>query len=241
MHAGTQEWLEALVLKAIEKPLIILNFKCYGESIGSNAIKLAHIAEKVSEDTGLTIVVVPTFVDLQRVASEVSIPVFAQHIDPIDLGSHTGFIPPEAVKEAGALGTLVNHSERRLLLADVDAAVSRAKIIGLQTCVCSNNASVSAAAAALNPTMVAVEPPELIGSGKSVSKTKPEVVTNTVKLIRDVNEDVLILCGAGITTGEDARAAIKLGTDGILLASAFTKATDPAKVLRELANAIKGR
>jgi triosephosphate isomerase len=233
--------LEELILKAIEKPLIVLNFKCYGESIGSNAIKLANVAERVSEDLGLTIVVAPTFVDLQRVASEVSIPVFSQHIDPIDLGSHTGFIPPEIVKEAGAAGTLVNHSERKLLLADVDAAVSRAKDVGLQTCVCSNNASVSAAAAALNPTMVAVEPPELIGSGKSVSKTKPEVVTSTVKLIRNLNDEVIILCGAGITTGEDARAAVKLGTDGVLLASAFTKATDPAKVLRELAIAIKGR
>jgi triosephosphate isomerase len=89
--------------------------------------------------------------------------------------------------------------------------------------------------------MVAIEPPELIGSGRSVSKTKPEVVTSTVELIRNINDDVIILCGAGITTGEDARAAIRLGTDGILLASAFTKAGDPAKVLFELANASKSQ
>lgn len=231
--------MEALPLKAIEKPLIILNFKCYGESIGENAIKLAKVAEKVSESVGISIIVVPTFVDLQRVASEVSIPVFSQHIDPIDLGSHTGFIPPEAVKQAGATGTLVNHSERRLLMSDVDAAVSRARDVGLQTCVCTNNASVSAAAAALSPAMVAIEPPELIGSGRSVSKTKPEVVMSTVELIRKINDDVIILCGAGITTGEDARAAIKLGTDGILLASAFTKASDPTRVLLELARSSK--
>jgi triosephosphate isomerase len=87
--------------------------------------------------------------------------------------------------------------------------------------------------------MVAVEPPELIGSGKSVSKTKPEVVTSTVELIRKVNDKVIILCGAGITTGDDVRAAIKLGTEGVLLASAFTKAADPAKVLRDLANGAK--
>jgi triosephosphate isomerase len=93
----------------------------------------------------------------------------------------------------------------------------------------------------LNPDIVAVEPPELIGSGRSVSKTKPEVVTSTVKLIRDINENVIILCGAGITTGEDARAAIRLGTDGVLLASAFTKAADPAKVLSELASGTKVR
>ncbi len=230
-----------MLLKAIGKPLIILNFKCYGESIGQNAVRLAKIAEKVSEDAGLSIIVVPTFVDLQRVASEVSIPVYSQHIDPIELGSHTGFIPPEAVKQAGATGTLVNHSERRLLMSDVDAAVSRARELELQTCVCTNNATVSAAAAALNPVMVAIEPPELIGSGRSVSKTKPEVVTSTVELIRNINNDVIILCGAGITTGEDARAAIRLGTDGILLASAFTKASDPKKVLSELADASRTR
>jgi len=222
-------------LKTIERPLIILNFKCYHEAIALNAIKLAKIAEKVAEDTGLTIVVAPTFVDIQRVVSEVSIPVFSQHVDPVNMGSYTGFIPPEAVKETGAVGTLINHSERRLLLADVDVSVSRAKEVGLYTCICTNNSSVSAAAASLEPTMIAVEPPELIGSGRSVSKTKPEVVTSTVKSIRKVNDKVTILCGAGITIGEDVRAAIKLGTEGVLLASAFTKAADPAKVLRALA------
>jgi triosephosphate isomerase len=227
---------EVPILKTIETPLIILNFKCYHEAIGSNAIKLARIAEKISGDTGLTIIVAPTFVDIQKVVSEVSIPVFSQHIDPVNMGSFTGFIPPEVVKEAGAIGTLINHSERKLLLADIDASVSRAKEAGLYTCVCTNNSSVSAAAASLEPTIVAVEPPELIGSGRSVSKTKPEVVTSTVKSIRKVNSSVKILCGAGITTGEDVRAAIRLGTDGVLLASAFTKAVDPMKVLGELAN-----
>jgi triosephosphate isomerase len=228
-----------MVLKTIERPLIILNFKCYHEAIGSNAVRLAKIAEKIAEDTGLTIVVAPTFVDLQKIATEISIPVFSQHVDPVNMGSFTGLIPPEAVKEAGAVGTLINHSERRLLLADVEASTSRARDAGIHTCICTNNSSVSAAAASLKPTMIAVEPPELIGSGRSVSKTKPEVVTSTVESIRKVNDEVIVLCGAGITTGEDVRAAIKLGTEGVLLASAFTKATDPAKVLRDLANGAK--
>jgi len=226
-------------LKTLERPLIILNFKCYHEAMGSNAVRLARIAEKVAEDMSLTIVVAPTFVDIQRIVSEVSIPVFSQHVDPVNMGSFTGFTPPEAVKEIGAVGTLINHSERRLLLADIDASVSRAKEVGLHTCICTNNSSVSAAAASLEPTMIAVEPPELIGSGRSVSKTKPEVVTSTVKSIRRVNDKVMILCGAGIATGEDVRAAIRLGTEGVLLASAFTKAVDPEKVLRDLANGVK--
>jgi triosephosphate isomerase len=228
-------------MKRLEKPLIVLNFKCYDESIGENSMRLAKIAEKISQDHGITIVVCPTHIDLRRVASEVSIPVFAQHFDPVELGAHTGYIPPEAIRDARASGSLVNHSERRLLLADVDTCISKAKNLGLYTCVCSNNAQVSASIAALNPDIVAVEPPELIGSGKSVSKTKPEIVTSTVNLIRGINEKVVVLCGAGITTGEDARAAIKLGTDGILLASAFTKASDPAKVLADLANGARAR
>ncbi|MHA1593371.1 MAG: triose-phosphate isomerase [Candidatus Baldrarchaeia archaeon] len=220
-------------------PVIIVNFKCYKEAMGQNAIKLAKIAEKVSNETGVCICVAPQHADIYRVAQEVSIPVFAQHIDPITPGSHTGHVLAEAVKEAGACGTLINHSERRLVLADIDAAIKRCREVGLLSLVCSNNPEVSAAVAALNPDMIAVEPPELIGTGIPVSKAKPEVVTGTIDVVRRVNKEVVILCGAGITTGDDVRAAIKLGTSGVLLASGVVKAKDPEKVLMEMANAAR--
>jgi triosephosphate isomerase len=105
--------------------------------------------------------------------------------------------------------------------------------------VCSNNAAVSEVAAILKPDMVAVEPPELIGTGIPVSKAKPEVVSGTVKLVRQVNRDVIILCGAGITQGEDVAAALRLGTEGVLVASGIVKAKDPYKVLLEFAEACK--
>lgn len=71
--------------------------------------------------------------------------------------------------------------------------------------VCTNNVETSAAAAALSPDFVAVEPPELIGSGIPVSKAKPEVVENTVEAVKTVNPDVRVLCGAGISSGEDVK------------------------------------
>jgi len=164
----------------------------------------------------------------------VGIPVFSQHMDPGDPGQYTGHVLGEALVEAGCTGTLLNHSERRMQLADIEAAVRKAEHLNLMTIVCSNNPLVSVAAATINPSAVAVEPPELIGSGISVSKAKPEVITNTVDMIRKVNKEVLILCGAGITTGDDVKIAIKLGSQGVLLASAVAKSNKPLEVLKGL-------
>jgi triosephosphate isomerase len=105
--------------------------------------------------------------------------------------------------------------------------------------VCVNNPSVSAAAAALKPDIVSIEPPELIGTGIAVSKAQPAVVTDTVRLVREINAKVTILCGAGISRGEDVAVALKLGTQGVLVASGIVKAKDPYRILREFADATK--
>ncbi|UCC58533.1 MAG: triose-phosphate isomerase [Candidatus Bathyarchaeum sp.] len=219
-------------------PIIIVNYKTYSEATGKKAVKLSKIAEEVSMESGVNIGVAPQFTDIASIADTVSIPVFAQHIDPIAPGSFTGHILLESVKEAGAIGTLINHSERRLKLFNIEATVTKTRESGLASVVCTNNAGVSAAAAALKPDMIAVEPPELIGTGIPVSKAKPEVVSETVELVKSINPEVVTLCGAGITTGEDVAAALRLGTKGVLVASGIVKAKDPRKVLLEFSEAI---
>jgi len=222
----------------ISLPFVLINFKTYAEATGKKAVRIAKTVEKVSLETGVCIGVAPQFADIAPVVGSVSIPVFSQHIDPIIPGNSTGHVLAESIRENGAKGTLINHSERRLKLADIDAAVTRAKEVGLISVVCTNNPSVSVSATALNPDMLAIEPPELIGTGISVSKAKPEVVTDTVKLVRNVNKKVTILCGAGITVGEDVGAALRLGTEGVLVASGVVKAKYPDKVLLEFAKAV---
>ena len=222
----------------ISVPFVLINFKTYAEATGKKAIELAKTVEKVSLETGVCMGVAPQFADIAPIAKAVSIAIFAQHIDPVMPGNSTGHVLAESVLENGAKGTLINHSERRLKLADIDAAVARARDVGLVSVVCTNNPSVSASAAALNPDMLAIEPPELIGTGIPVSKAKPEVVTGTVKLVRNINKKVTILCGAGITAGEDVAAALKLGTEGVLVASGVVKAKSPDKVLLQFAKAI---
>jgi len=223
----------------LQTPLIIVNFKTYLESTGKRAVELAKGADKASKETGATIVVAPQFVDIAKIAEAVEIPVFAQHIDPIKPGNCTGHVLAESVKEAGAVGTLINHSERQLKLSEIDAIITLAREKGLVSCVCANNPSVSAAIAAMGPDIVSIEPPELIGTGIPVSKAKPEIVTDTVKLVQRVDPKMTILCGAGISQSEDVSIALKLGTRGVLVASGIVKAKTPYSVLRAFAEAAK--
>jgi triosephosphate isomerase len=214
--------------------LIVLNFKTYEESTGENALKLSKICDDVAKETDAKIIVVPQLADIYRISGEVSIPVYAQHFDNIKYGSSTGHVLAEAVKAAGATGSLVNHSENRLKLADIEANVMKLKALEMKSIVCTNNVNATKAAAALGPDFVAIEPPELIGSGISVSKAQPEIITGSVNAVKGVNPGVRVLCGAGITTGEDVRKAIELGTCGVLLASGVVKAGDPKSVLMDL-------
>lgn len=223
----------------IKKPLIIVNFKTYLQGTGKKALTLSKVVEKVSLQSGIYIAVAPQFLDIATIVKNVSIPVFAQHIDPIYPGSHTGYILPESVKEAGAVGTLINHSERRLTLKDVEVAVKRSRDSGLISIVCADTPKSALEVAYFRPDMVAVEPPELIGTSIPVSKAKPEMVTKTVSLIRNVNLTVTILCGAGITKGEDVSAALKLGAEGVLISSGIVKARHPHAALLDIIEAIK--
>ncbi len=217
-----------------KKPLIVVNFKTYTEGTGENAVRMAKYCEEVSRDSGVDIIACPQTPDIYRVASSVKIPVFAQHIDGMGAGSYTGHITADCIKAAGARGTLINHSERRLVLADIDSALQAAKKSGLTAIVCTNNIAVTKAASVLAPGFVAIEPPELIGSGIPVSKADPDIVRGSVSAVKKIAPDVEVLCGAGISRGEDVAAALELGTAGVLLASGVIKAKDPRAALLDL-------
>ena len=219
--------------------MIIVNFKAYLEATGQKAVELAKDAERASKETGVYIAVAPQFTDIRSVADAVEIPVYAQHIDPIKPGSNTGHVLVEAIKQAGAVGTLINHSERQMKLSDIDAVIRLARENELVSCLCTNNPTTSASAAYLCPDIISIEPPELIGTGIAVSKAQPEAVTNTLKLVRKVNDEAVILCGAGISHGEDVAVALKLGTHGVLVASGIVKAKKPYTMLREFADSAK--
>jgi len=221
--------------------VLAINYKAYPTAYGDKALAIALAADRLAEQYRgqVRIILAVPATEITRIAEAVdTAAVYAQHIDPVPPGAHTGHITAEAVKEAGAQGTLLNHSEKHITLTAIDQAIRRATTLGLETLVCADTPTAAAAAAALAPTMIAVEPPELIGTGIPVSKAKPEIITNTIKLAHTVNPEIPVLAGAGITNGEDAAAAIRLGAAGVLVASAVMKAPDPEEKIHELAEAM---
>ncbi len=217
-------------------PAIVLNVKTYAEATGSSALEIAVTMDKIAKETGASMAIAVQATDITTCAEKIHIPVFAEHIDPITPGSHTGWTLPEAVKAAGAVGTLINHSEHRLKLADIDVCITRAKKLGLDHIICSNNVSTSKAIAAFSPNFVAVEPPELIGGDISVTSADPDIVSNSVSAVKNIDNNVKVLCGAGVKNGKDVAKAIELGAEGVLLASGVVKAKDKESVLRDLAS-----
>jgi len=227
--------------RPMKVPVLIINMKAYPELLNGGAVKLAKAAEKVARELGASIIVAPPHTYLRQVVEAVGIPVYAQSADPVDPGARTGHIPLEFVKDAGAAGVIINHSEHRLLLNDIAYLVGKAKALNLETVVCAPDPPSSAAAAALYPTAVAMEPPELIGTGRSVSRTKPDVVVETVNAVRRVNGEVKVITGAGIEDYNDVAKALELGTVGVLVASAIVRAKDWEAKITELAKPLVGK
>ncbi len=215
----------------MKTPAIIVNFKTYREATGKAGLELAKICDRVSKERGVEIVVCPQLSDAQRVRESVEIPVFAQHVDAITPGSHTGWILPEAISEIGLDGSLINHSEHRIEREGIRDLVKTLRRLRLTSVVCSRDVKETGELSALSPDYMAIEPPELIGSGVSVSTARPEVIKGAVEV-----SSVPVLCGAGITRGIDVKKALELGAKGVLLASGVVKSKTPEKVLEELAN-----
>jgi len=223
-----------LAMRAMRPPLILVNFKAYPEAMGHRAVEKAKLAEEVAEEEGICIIVAPPLVDLALVAKEVSIPVFAQHADPVEPGRRTGHIPPEAIKEAGAVGVMLNHAEKRLDYLDIKIVVDRCKEIGLTSLVCCAKLRYCNMVVRLGPDMFAFEPPELIGTGRSVTSEKPESLKKAMTIAKRLRPEIIALCGAGVSCGKDVRDAIMLGAEGVLVGSVVRR-KDFKSVLTEMA------
>ncbi len=162
----------------------------------------------------------------------------AQHIDAASIGSTTGFVIPEVVKKSKIRGSLINHSEHRISEKEITSLVSKLKELDMISVVCVKDEAEAKKYAKLNPDYIAIEPPELIGTGKAVSKEKPQAITNSVKAVKQAKNSTRLLCGAGIVSGEDVSRAIQLGADGILVASGIVKAKNWNKIIEEFASHI---
>jgi triosephosphate isomerase len=218
---------------------LILNLKNYPEVLGDGALRIAGAAARAASQTGAEIIVAPPGPMLALVAAKGRVPVFSQTVGSEAGDRTTGAFIAEAVRAAGAKGAILNHSESPRRLGELRKLVPRMKRLSLQACLCAGTAAQAVRVARLAPEYVAVEPPELIGSGVSVSKARPELVRRTVARVKDSGFRGRVLCGAGIVTGEDVRRAVELGAEGVLVSSSVVKARDWESKMTELAYSLR--
>jgi triosephosphate isomerase len=212
--------------------MIFVNFKTYQQGTGEAALILAKICQGVEETTGIKIIPIVQTADIFRLASQ-GFTVWAQHIDEVDFGPYTGQVLSKTILEAGAKGTLLNHSEKKLPLEKVKNILPGLK--GLQSLVCAESIEEGRRLAELKPDFLAYEPPELIGGEVSVSQARPEVIREFVDKIKNMP----ILVGAGIHKQADVRKALELGVKGILVSSDIVLADNPQQELLDLAGGFK--
>lgn len=213
------------------KPILLINLKTYEQGTAENALKIAKSSDSLA-NSEVEIILAVQPVDIRKISENVRIPVFSQHVDPIKYGSNTGCILPESVKSAGATGTLLNHSERQTDLETIRKSIARCRELGLRIVVCAGTPDKAKEVASLKPDYIAIEPPELIGGDISVSKAKPEVITQSIEKVKPFG--IPVLCGAGVKDKEDVKKAMELGAKGILVASGVVKSENPEEAIRDL-------
>jgi len=225
------------------KAMIFVNFKTYQEGTGEKALELAKICEEIANKSGIEIIPVVQIADLYRISQQVKIPVWVQHLDWQPQGQSTGWINLEAVVEAGASGTLLNHSEHQIPPGTIRQVIKRCNqqfsniaIKQFRILVCCKSLGQAERLAKFEPDFLAYEPPELIGSQeKSVASEKPEAIGNLVKMVPEIP----VIVGAGIHSQEDVKTSLNMGAKGILVATDVVLAKDPKKELEDLAKAFK--
>ena len=214
--------------------MIILSLKTYKESTGDAAVKLLSCVKKVSEETGVKIVPAVQPTDIYRVKKELGIEVWAQHMDPIEPGKNMGWLSPYALKEAGATGVVINHSEHKMSDDMVKKTLDKAKEYGFANVIIGFNPEMIIKFDSWGPDFVSYEREDMIGTGVSMLTQEEK---NIKKLVAVLKSPLII--GAGISTGEDTKQAVQLGAKGAILASGFVLVKDPEAKLRELAEGFK--
>lgn len=217
--------------------MFIINCKNYEEIAGEKIIKLAKIAEKISKKYKIKIAIAPPH-HLIPLITKFGIIVLAQHLDDKKVGSTTGFMIPEIIKKSKIDGSIINHSEHRITESEIKNLVKRLKKLKLKTIVCVKNVSEAKKYAKINPTFIAIEPPELIGTGRAISTEKPQLITNSINAVQSAKNSTKLLCGAGIVSAEDVSRAVKLGSKGILVASGVIKAKNWESILSDFSRGL---
>jgi triosephosphate isomerase len=219
--------------------MIFVNYKAFEQGSGDAAVALTKILEDVAHETQVKVIPVVQVIDAEKVIASTTLEVWIQHIDPVSFGPHTGWTLPEEAAKVGVSGVFLNHSEHKF--GDFEAlatANEKAKEANLKTLIFAGTLEELTKVCGFAPTLVAYEPPELIGSTTtSVAKAQPEIISQASEIAKKAGTPLIV--GAGIHEMADVKKSLELGAVGVAVATDIVKAEDPRKELIDLTEGFK--
>lgn len=219
----------------LEPPFFEIGPKNY--LFGDQILDLARIADEAAARFNVRVIYTTPYADISRVAASVkNINVFAPHMDDIPVGRGLACVLPESVHAAGAVGVMLNHAERPLSLSVLNRTLNRARELSLMSIVCADSMPETRAVAQLSPDLMITEPTELIGTGIACDMS---YVKQSFDAVMDINPNIGVLVGGGISSGQDVYNTIMAGADATGSSSGIVKASDPEKMVYEMLQALR--
>lgn len=201
---------------------------------GDTVLEYALAAEKAAEKYDIDVLFTLPAVEIRRVAERTErLILVAPYMDTLRPGRGMADILPEALRDAGAKGVVVNHCEKPMSLPQIKATIDRAHEIGMFVFACADSVAEARAIACLEPDIINPEPTELIG-GNSGAVSDMSYVKACIDSVKAVNPDILVEQAAGITNGQQVYDFIMAGSEAAGAASGICKAKDPIAMIDEM-------
>lgn len=255
--------------------MLVINCKNYAEVATAPRIRrLVRAADSAAAKLGVEVCVAPPQHMIGTAAEEAAsvargssaghsaprrprrrlLRILSQHVDVQPAGSTTGYMIPELLKAARVDGSIINHSEHRIGPGEIAATIKRLRDADMTSILCVRNVRELRRYTPLGPDYVAIEPPELIGSGRAVSTERPGIISSAARAVSEsspagtaskatTRTRPQLLCGAGVVSGADVARAVELGSAGILVASGIIKRgpTQWRRAIMDLAGPLSAR
>lgn len=219
----------------IKAPFFEIGPKSY--IYGQEVLDLAKAADEASEKYDIDIIFTTPLIEITHVKEVTNrIHVFAPHMDALYPGRGIADILPESLAAEGVEGVMLNHAEKTLSVSTLQKTIRRAEEVGISTMVCADSIAESKMVSLLHPDIIVAEPTELIGTG---SRCDSEYAGLTIREIRQIDPNILILLGAGISNGQDVCNTILAGADAAGSSSGIINAPNRFAMIDEMISAVR--
>lgn len=206
---------------------------------GDKVLELALAADKAARDYDIDVLFTCPVTEIRRVAERTErLVILAPYMDVLRPGRGMADILPEALKDAGACGVIVNHCEKPMSIPQIKQTIERAAELDFLVFACADTIAEAKAVAQLHPDILNPEPSEFIGGG-SGQVSSLDYVRETVRQVKAVYADILVEQAAGITKAQQVYDFIMAGSDAAGAASGIVNAADPVKTAVDMIAAVR--